>query len=39
VGIEGQISSHFSIWGDLGQQFGQNGFHNSSALLGIMYRF
>lgn len=39
VGAEGQLNKNTSIWGNLTQQFGQHGYDDKAAMLGVKYRF
>ena len=39
VGAEGQFNKNTSIWGNLTQQFGQHGYDDKAAMLGVKYRF
>lgn len=37
TGVEGQLSRNFTAWGNVGQQIGDQGYHNTEAMLGIKY--
>lgn len=39
IGIEGKIDNNFNIWGNIGQQLGDEGYSDTSAVLGIKYLF
>ncbi|ENU2485355.1 autotransporter outer membrane beta-barrel domain-containing protein [Escherichia coli] len=39
VGLEGQITSHLNMWGNVGVQVGDKGYNNTSAMLGLKYTF
>lgn len=39
VGLEGQITSHLNMWGNVGVQVGDKGYNNTSAMLGVKYTF
>ncbi len=39
TGVEGLLSPHLSIWGNLGTQIGDNGYSDASATLGMKYSF
>ncbi|WP_127960419.1 autotransporter outer membrane beta-barrel domain-containing protein, partial [Serratia microhaemolytica] len=38
-GLEGQLNQSVSIWGNIGQQFGEKGYDDKSAMLGVRYKF
>nr|WP_318526439.1 autotransporter outer membrane beta-barrel domain-containing protein [Erwinia billingiae] len=39
VGVEGQINPNLNLWGNIGQQMGDRGYSDSSAMLGIKVNF
>ncbi len=39
VGVEGRLTRDLSVWGNVAQQIGNNGFHDTSGVLGIKYQF
>jgi autotransporter family porin len=39
VGIEGKLSRHLRLWGNVGQQIGDKGYSNTAAMLGIKVSF
>ncbi|MWO14512.1 autotransporter outer membrane beta-barrel domain-containing protein [Escherichia coli] len=39
AGLEGQITSHLNMWGNVGVQVGDKGYNNTSAMLGLKYTF
>ncbi|EKK5571566.1 TPA: autotransporter outer membrane beta-barrel domain-containing protein [Serratia marcescens] len=39
IGVEGQINPHLNLWGNVGVQVGDNGYNDSTAMLGIRYNF
>lgn len=39
LGVEGQISKAVQLWGNVGQQMGDKGYNNTTAILGIKYSF
>ncbi|OVZ91638.1 autotransporter outer membrane beta-barrel domain-containing protein [Yersinia kristensenii] len=39
VGVEGQINNKLNLWGNVGQQVGNNGYSDSSITLGVKYNF
>lgn len=39
AGVEGQISKSVQLWGNVGQQMGDKGYSNTTAMLGIKYSF
>ena len=39
VGVEGQINNKLNLWGNVGQQVGNNGYSDSSITLGVKYHF
>lgn len=39
VGLEGQITSHLNMWGNVGVPVGDKGYNNTSAMLGLKYTF
>jgi len=39
VGVEGTLSSHLNLWGNIGTRLGDNGYNDSTATLGVKYSF
>jgi autotransporter family porin len=39
AGVEGQLSSRLSVWGNVGVQVGGKGYNDTSATLGVKYSF
>lgn len=39
VGVEGQISKQFNLWGNISQQVGSQSYSDTSAMLGMKYLF
>ncbi|WP_185955850.1 autotransporter outer membrane beta-barrel domain-containing protein [Limnobaculum zhutongyuii] len=39
LGIEGQLSKRLNVWGNAAQQIGDDGYSDTSAMLGIKYQF
>ncbi|WON78495.1 autotransporter outer membrane beta-barrel domain-containing protein [Serratia sp. UGAL515B_01] len=39
MGVEGKLSKQVSLWGNVGQQVGNKGYSDTSAILGIKYDF
>ncbi|WP_407861967.1 autotransporter outer membrane beta-barrel domain-containing protein, partial [Escherichia coli] len=39
AGVEGQINTHLSLWGNVGVQIGDKGYNDTSAMLGMKYIF
>ncbi|HBL4693785.1 TPA: autotransporter outer membrane beta-barrel domain-containing protein, partial [Citrobacter sedlakii] len=39
AGVEGQLSKYVSLWGTLGQQVGDKGYSDTTAVLGIRVTF
>ena len=39
VGVEGQLSKRFGLWGNVVQQVGDKGYSDTSAMLGGKYSF
>ncbi|PVZ84364.1 type V secretion protein A, partial [Serratia sp. S1B] len=39
LGVEGQLSKQVNLWGNVGQQVGNNGYSDSSVMLGAKYNF
>ncbi|HEP1896468.1 TPA: autotransporter outer membrane beta-barrel domain-containing protein [Kluyvera cryocrescens] len=39
VGVEGQLSPLFGLWGNVAQQLGNKGYRDTSAMLGGKYSF
>ncbi|MFC0227007.1 autotransporter outer membrane beta-barrel domain-containing protein [Serratia aquatilis] len=39
LGVEGQINKRVNLWGNLGQQVGNKGYSDTSAMLGVKYKF
>ncbi|KAA1139709.1 autotransporter outer membrane beta-barrel domain-containing protein, partial [Citrobacter portucalensis] len=34
VGVEGQVSPRFNLWGNVGVQVGDKGYNDSAAMIG-----
>ncbi|MGO4743557.1 autotransporter outer membrane beta-barrel domain-containing protein [Serratia quinivorans] len=39
TGVEGQIGNNLNLWGNIGQQIGDNGYSDTQAVLGVKYLF
>lgn len=39
AGVEGQINSHLNAWGHVGVQLGDQGYNNTSAMIGVKWQF
>ncbi|EOV8479777.1 autotransporter outer membrane beta-barrel domain-containing protein [Klebsiella aerogenes] len=39
LGVEGQINSRVNLWGNIGTQVGDQGYSDSSAMVGLKYNF
>lgn len=39
VGVDGQLSQHVNLWGNVGQQIGDNGYSDTQLVLGVKYSF
>ncbi|WP_072187012.1 autotransporter outer membrane beta-barrel domain-containing protein [Yersinia frederiksenii] len=39
LGVEGQLSKRLNLWGNVGQQIGNKGYSDTSAMLGVKYNF
>ncbi|MEG2683642.1 autotransporter outer membrane beta-barrel domain-containing protein [Citrobacter sp.] len=39
AGVEGQLNSRLSVWGNVGVQVGDKGYSDTSATLGVKYNF
>jgi autotransporter family porin len=39
LGIEGQLNKQLNVWGNIGQQVGDKGYSDTSAMLGVKYNF
>ncbi|WP_049612663.1 autotransporter outer membrane beta-barrel domain-containing protein, partial [Yersinia pekkanenii] len=39
LGVDGQINNKLNLWGNVGQQVGNNGYSDSSITLGVKYNF
>lgn len=39
VGVEGQINNNLNVWGNIGNQIGDKGYSDASAMIGIKYNF
>lgn len=39
VGVEGQLSKNWRLWGNLSKQIGPQGYANKSAMLGARFNF
>jgi outer membrane autotransporter barrel domain len=39
LGVEGQVNKNLSLWGNVGEQLGNNGYSDTSGMIGVKYRF
>ncbi|HEY0207719.1 autotransporter outer membrane beta-barrel domain-containing protein [Acerihabitans sp.] len=39
IGNEGQINEHLAVWGNIGQQVGTKGYHDTLGTLGVKVNF
>ncbi|WP_025378108.1 autotransporter outer membrane beta-barrel domain-containing protein [Yersinia hibernica] len=39
LGVEGNINQQLNVWGNVGQQIGDKGYSETSAMLGVKYSF
>jgi outer membrane autotransporter barrel domain len=39
TGVEGQINPRLNIWGNVGIQIGNKGYHDTTAMAGLKYHF
>ncbi|WP_337262262.1 MULTISPECIES: autotransporter outer membrane beta-barrel domain-containing protein [unclassified Serratia (in: enterobacteria)] len=39
LGVEGQLSKQVNLWGNVGQQVGNKGYSDTTAMLGVKYNF
>ncbi|HHG8789348.1 TPA: autotransporter outer membrane beta-barrel domain-containing protein, partial [Citrobacter sedlakii] len=39
AGVEGQLTKNVSLWGNVGQQVGDKGYSDTSAMIGIKASF
>ncbi|RZN19691.1 autotransporter outer membrane beta-barrel domain-containing protein, partial [Escherichia sp. E14S1] len=39
AGVEGQITPHLQLWGNVAQQLGDNGYSDTQGMLGVKYLF
>jgi len=39
VGVEGQLNPRLNLWGNIGNQMGDKGYSDSSAMVGVKYNF
>ncbi|MBE0128717.1 autotransporter outer membrane beta-barrel domain-containing protein, partial [Citrobacter amalonaticus] len=39
AGVEGQLTKNVALWGNIGQQIGDKGYSDTSAMLGIKLAF
>lgn len=39
LGVEGQANKQLNLWGNVGQQLGNNGYSDTSVMLGVKYNF
>lgn len=39
LGVEGQITQNFNLWGNVGVQVGDKGYNSNTATLGLKYSF
>lgn len=39
MGVESQLSQRFNMWGNVGQQLGDNGYSDTQVMFGVKYIF
>ncbi|WP_246201793.1 autotransporter outer membrane beta-barrel domain-containing protein [Budvicia diplopodorum] len=39
VGVEGQINKRLNLWGNVGQQLGNNSYSDTAVMFGVKYNF
>ncbi|WP_404979074.1 autotransporter outer membrane beta-barrel domain-containing protein, partial [Citrobacter amalonaticus] len=39
AGVEGQLTKNVALWGNIGQQIGDKGYSDTSAMVGIKASF
>lgn len=39
VGVEGQLNNNLNLWGNIGEQIGDKGYNNATAMIGVKYMF
>ncbi|KEY57693.1 outer membrane protein IcsA autotransporter [Serratia sp. DD3] len=39
LGVEGQVNKQVNLWGNVGQQLGNNGYSDTAVMLGAKYNF
>ncbi|WP_159566864.1 autotransporter outer membrane beta-barrel domain-containing protein [Budvicia diplopodorum] len=39
VGVEGQINKRLNLWGNVGQQLGNNSYSDTAVMFGVKYSF
>lgn len=39
TGVEGKVSQHLNLWGNVGVQVGDKGYNDTSAMVGVKYSF
>lgn len=39
MGVEGQVSPRFNLWGNVGVQVGDKGYNDSAAMIGAKWNF
>ncbi|XBS71822.1 autotransporter outer membrane beta-barrel domain-containing protein [Acerihabitans sp. KWT182] len=39
IGVNGQLSKNFNLWGSIGQQVGNSGYSDTAGMLGMKYLF
>ncbi|WP_261831536.1 autotransporter outer membrane beta-barrel domain-containing protein [Leminorella grimontii] len=39
LGVEGMLNPNFNLWGNVGQQLGDDGYSDTSVVLGVKYLF
>lgn len=39
VGVEGQVTQRLNLWGNVGVQVGDKGYHDRAAMMGVKWNF
>lgn len=39
LGVEGKVNKNINLWSNVGQQIGNNGYSDTSVMLGVKYHF
>nr|WP_323368450.1 autotransporter outer membrane beta-barrel domain-containing protein [Yersinia hibernica] len=39
LGVEGQLNKQLNVWGNVGQQIGDQGYSDTSMMLGVKFNF